>query len=80
MNAKVEKMTLPKLVELKSVVWSIIESYTNELATYGFLNNENYIKNMASSRERELLIKRKNARKLYDDILSLIEQKIEEFY
>ena len=39
MNSKIEKMTLPKLVEFKTCVWDLIESYTNELMTYGFMNN-----------------------------------------
>lgn len=80
MNSKIQKMTLPKLVELKTCVWELIESYTNELMTYGFMNNENYIRTMASPREKEILEKRLKARQLYDDILNLIESKIEEYY
>ena len=80
MNSKIEKMTLPKLVELKSCVWDLIESYTNELMTYGFMNNEDYIRNMATPREKEILAKRMKARNFYDDILKLIEEKIEEYY
>lgn len=80
MNSKIEKMTLPKLVELKSCVWDLIESYTNELMTYGFMNNEDYIRTMATPREKEILSKRMKARQLYDDILKLIEYKIEEYY
>jgi uncharacterized sporulation protein YeaH/YhbH (DUF444 family) len=80
MNSKIEKMTLPKLVELKSCVWDLIESYTNELMTYGFMNNEDYIRTMATPREKEILSKRMKARQLYDDILKLIESKIEEYY
>ena len=80
MNSKIEKMTLPKLVELKSCVWDLIESYTNELMTYGFMNNENYIRTMATQREKEIFSKRMKARQLYDDVLKLIESKIEEYY
>lgn len=80
MNSKIQKMTLPKLVEMKGVVWSLIESYTNELMTYGFMNNEDYLERYASNREKELFSKRLKARKLYDDILTLIEEKVEEFY
>lgn len=80
MNSKIEKMTLPKLVELKSCVWDLIESYTNELMTYGFMNNEDYIRTMATPREKDILSKRIKARQLYDDILKLIESKVEEYY
>ena len=80
MNSKIEKMTLPKLVEFKTCVWDLIESYTNELMTYGFMNNENYIRTMATPREKEIFSKRMKARKLYDDILKLIECKVEEYY
>ena len=80
MNSKIEKMTLPKLVELKSCVWDLIESYTNELMTYGFMNNEDYIRTMATPREKEIFSKRMKTRQLYDDILKLIESKIEEYY
>lgn len=80
MNSKLEKMTLPKLVELKTCVWDLIESYTNELMTYGFMNNEDYIRTMATPREKEIFSKRMKARRLYDDILKLIENKIEEYY
>lgn len=80
MNSKIEKMTLSKLSELKGNVWGLIESYTNELMTYGFMNNEEYIRTMATPREHEILAKRVRARKLYDDILMLIEKKIEEYY
>lgn len=80
MNSKIQKMTLPKLVELKTCVWDLIESYTNELMTYGFMNNEEYIAKFATMREKEILSKRMKARKLYDDILVLIEEKIEEYY
>lgn len=80
MNSKIEKMTLPKLVELKFCVWDLIESYTNELMTYGFMNNEDYIRTMATPREKEILSKRMKTRQLYDDILKLIEHKIEEYY
>lgn len=80
MNSKIEKMTLPKLVELKNCVWDMIESYTNELMTYGFMNNEDYIRTMATPREKEIFSKRMKARQLYDDILKLIEYKIEEYY
>ena len=80
MNNKLEKMTLPKLVELKTCVWDLIESYTNELMTYGFMNNENYIRTMATPREKEIFSKRMKTRQLYDDILKLIESKIEEYY
>ena len=80
MNSKIEKMTLPKLVELKNCVWDMIESYTNELMTYGFMNNEDYIRTMATPREKEIFSKRMKARQLYDDILKLIECKVEEYY
>lgn len=80
MNSKLEKMTLPKLVELKTCVWDLIESYTNELMTYGFMNNEDYIRTMATPREKEIFSKRMKTRQLYDDILKLIESKIEEYY
>ena len=80
MNRKLEKMTLPKLVELKTCVWDLIESYTNELMTYGFMNNEDYIRTMATPREKEIFSKRMKTRQLYDDILKLIESKIEEYY
>lgn len=80
MNSKLEKMTLPKLVELKTCVWDLIESYTNELMTYGFMNNEDYIRTMATPREKEILSKRMKTRQLYDDILKLIEYKIGEYY
>lgn len=80
MNSKIEKMTLPKLVELKNCVWDLIESYTNELMTYGFMNNEDYIRTMATPREKDILSKRIKARQLYDDILKLIESKVEEYY
>lgn len=80
MNSKLEKMTLPKLVELKTCVWDLIESYTNELMTYGFMNNEDYIRTMATPREKEIFSKRMKARQLYDDILKLIESKVEEYY
>ena len=56
MNSKLEKMTLPKLVELKTCVWDLIESYTNELMTYGFMNNEDYIRTMATPREKEYIV------------------------
>ena len=80
MNSKIEKMTLPKLVELKNCVWDLIELYTNELMTYGFMNNEDYIRTMATPREKDILSKRIKARQLYDDILKLIESKVEEYY
>lgn len=80
MNSKIKKMTLPKLVELKVCVWNLIESYTNELMTYGFMNNEEYLRTTATPHELEILEKRLKARKLYDDILTLIENKIEEYY
>ena len=80
MNKKIEKLTLPKLIELKNCVWDMIETYTNELMTYGFMNNEEYISIYATPREKEMLNKRLKARNLYDDILKLIEQKIEEYY
>ena len=80
MNSKLEKMTLPKLVELKTCVWDLIESYTNELMTYGFMNNEDYIRTMATPREKEIFSKRMKTRQLYDDILKLIESKVEEYY
>lgn len=79
MNSKLEKLTLPKLVELKSCVWDLIESYTNELSTYGFMNESEYL-SMVTPREKEILEKRLKARELYDNILKLIEQKIEEYY
>lgn len=80
MNIKIEKMTLSKLSELKTIVWDLIESYSNELMTYGFMNDEDYIKKYATKRELDILEKRLKARKLYDEILKLIEVKIEEFY
>ena len=81
MNSKIEKMTLPKLVELKNVVSDTIYWYTNELSTYGFMfNSKDYINNIATEREKMLFDKRIKCRKLYDDILKLIEEKIEEYY
>lgn len=80
MNAKIEKMTLPKLFEMKGFVWNLIETYTNELQTYGFMNTESYLLNNASPREKEIISKRAKARKLYDDIFSLIEKKMEGYY
>ena len=81
MNSKIEKLTLPKLVELKNVVSDTIDWYTNELSTYGFMfNSKDYIDNLATEREKMLFDKRIKCRKLYDDILKLIEEKIEEYY
>lgn len=80
MNNKIENLTLSKLFELKGIVWDLIETYTNELMTYGFMNNEEYLKTTATPREHDILDKRVKARKLYDEILVLIEKKIEEFY
>ena len=48
--------------------------------TYGFMNNEDYIRTMATPREKDILYKRIKARQLYDDILKLIESKVEEYY
>ena len=39
-----------------------------------------YIRTMATPREKEILSKRMKARQLYDEILKLIEHKIKEYY
>lgn len=81
MNNKIEKLTLSKLVGLKNIVSDTIDWYTNELSTYGLhFNSKEYIENIASEREKILFNKRIKCRKLYDDILKLIEQKVEEYY
>ena len=79
MNSKLEKMTLSKLLELKDSVMFIIDSYTNELSTYGFLNDSNYNISNSSLRERELFEKRNILRKMYDDIFKIIEKKVYEY-
>ena len=79
MNSKLEKMTLSKLLELKDSVMFIIDSYTNELSTYGFLNDSNYNISNSSLRERELFEKRSVLRKMYDDIFKIIEKKVYEY-
>lgn len=81
MNSKIEKLKLKELVELKSIVSDTIDWYTNELSSYGFhFNSKKYIENLASEREKILFDKRIKCRKLYDDILKLIEEKIEKYY
>ncbi len=81
MNSKIKNLSLVKLHELKNIVSETIDWYTNELSSYGLnFNSKEYIEKLASEREKILFGKRIKCRKLYDDILKLIEEKIEEYY
>ena len=81
MNSKIKNLSLVKLHELKNIVSETIDWYTNELSSYVLnFNSKEYIEKLASEREKILFGKRIKCRKLYDDILKLIEEKIEEYY
>ena len=81
MNSKIKNLSLVKLHELKNIVSETIDWYTNELSSYGLnFNSKEYIEKLASEREKILFGKRIKCRKLYDDILKLIEEKIEEYF
>ena len=81
MNSKIKNLSLVKLHELKNIVSETIDWYTNELSSYGLnFNSKEYIEKLASEREKILFGKRIKCRKLYDDILKLIEEKKEEYY
>lgn len=80
MNSKLQKLTLTKLYELKTIVLDMINELNKELNTYNFIHNDEYITKYATEHEKSVLKKRLKLNELYNNITCLIDEKIKEFY
>lgn len=76
---ELSEMTIHELHEMKVIVYDLSEKYSRQLDKYKGCDFDTYIKTLTPY-EKELLDKRLKARKLYELIEKLIEEKVNEYY